>query len=61
MLKIKYLLPVFALVLVFGLSNSAFAQVSCGTASTPVSRDTLTGLTEPAGDITLTAFRQAPV
>jgi len=52
MLKIKYLLPVFVIVLLFGLSNSAFAQVVCSTASTPVSRDTLTGLTEPAGDIT---------
>jgi len=51
MMKTKYILPVFAMVLVLGLSNAAFAQLSCNVASTPVSRDTDTGLTEPAGDI----------
>src|SRR5262249_47380520 len=51
MLKIKTLLPVFAMVLVLGLSNAAFAQLSCNVASTPVSRATDTGLTEPAGDL----------
>src|SRR5262249_5101422 len=51
MLKIKTLLPVFAMVLVLGLSNAAFAQLSCSVASTPVSRATDTGLTEPAGDL----------
>src|SRR5215470_12343621 len=49
--KIKYILPVFAMVLVLGLSNAAFAQLSCSVASTPVSRATDTGLTEPAGDL----------
>src|SRR5215470_2137586 len=49
--KIKYILPVFAMVLVLGLSNAAFAQLSCNIASTPVSRATDTGLTEPAGDL----------
>jgi hypothetical protein len=34
-----------------GLSSTAFAQNSCGVASTPVSRDTNTGLTEVAGDL----------
>jgi hypothetical protein len=51
MLKIKTLLPVFAMVLVLGLSNAAFAQLSCNVASTPVSRATDTGLTEQAGDV----------
>jgi len=50
-LKTKYLMPVLTAVLMFGLSNSAFAQLSCSVASTPVSRDTLTGLTEVAGDL----------
>jgi hypothetical protein len=51
MLKIKSILPVFAVVLILGLSNAAFAQLSCSVASTPVSRATDTGLTEPAGDL----------
>jgi hypothetical protein len=49
--KIKYILPVFVMVLVLGLSNAAFAQESCNVASTPVSRATDTGLTEPVGDL----------
>jgi hypothetical protein len=49
--KIKYILPVFVMVLVMGLSNTAFAQLTCNVASTPVSRATDTGLTEPAGDL----------
>jgi hypothetical protein len=51
MLKIKYILPVFAMLFVLGLSNAAYAQLTCGVGSTPVSRDTDTGLTEPAGDL----------
>jgi len=51
MLKTKYILPVFAMVLLLGLSNSAFAQLTCSVASTPVTTDTETGLTEPAGDL----------
>src|SRR5262245_54909219 len=50
MLNIKTLLLVFAM-LILGLSNAAYAQLSCGVGSTPVSRDTDTGLTEPAGDL----------
>jgi len=53
MMKTKFILPVFAMVLVLGLSNAAFAQLSCNVASTPVSRATDTGLTEPAGDLIL--------
>jgi hypothetical protein len=51
MLKIKTLLPVFAALCILGLSNAAFAQLSCNVASTPVSRATDTGYTEPAGDL----------
>jgi hypothetical protein len=51
MLKIKNILPVLVVVLFLGLSSTAFAQLSCNVASTPVSRDTDTGLTEPAGDL----------
>jgi hypothetical protein len=53
-LKTKYLMPVLTAVLMFGLSSAAFAQQSCSVASTPVSRDTATGLTEVAGDLTFT-------
>jgi len=49
--KIKYILPVFVMVLILGLSSAAFAQESCNVASTPVSRATDTGLTEPVGDL----------
>lgn len=52
MLKLKNILPVFVVLLFLGVASTAFAQVSCSIASTPVSRDTSTGLTEPAGDIT---------
>src|SRR5690349_13915802 len=51
MLKIKSILPVFAALCILGLSNAAFAQLSCNVASTPVSRATDTGYTEPAGDL----------
>ena len=51
MLKIKNILPVFVALLVLGVAGTAFAQESCSVASTPVSRATLTGLTEPAGDL----------
>jgi len=53
-LKTKYLMPVLTAVLMFGLSSAAFAQESCSVATTPVSRDTATGLTEVAGDLTFT-------
>jgi hypothetical protein len=53
-LKTKYLMPVLTAVLMVGLSTAAFAQESCSVASTPVSRDTATGLTEVAGDLTFT-------
>jgi len=54
MLRIKNILPVFVVLLFLGVASTAFAQVSCNVASTPVSRDSATGLTEPAGDITFT-------
>jgi len=53
-LKTKYLMPVLTAVLMVGLSSAAYAQQSCSVASTPVSRDTATGLTEVAGDLTFT-------
>lgn len=52
MLKLKNILPVFVVLLFLGVASTAFAQISCNVASTPVSRDSNTGLTEPAGDIT---------
>lgn len=57
MLKIKNILPVFVMLLFLGLADSAYAQLSCNVASTPVSRDTSTGLTEPAGDITFSCVQ----
>lgn len=50
-MKIRMLMPVLAVMLVFGLANTAFAQLSCSVASTPVSRDTDTGHTEVVGDL----------
>jgi hypothetical protein len=52
MLRMKNILPVFVVLLFLGVASTAFAQISCNVASTPVSRDSSTGLTEPAGDIT---------
>lgn len=52
MLRMKNILPVFVVLLFLGVASTAFAQVSCNVASTPVSRDSATGLTEPAGDVT---------
>jgi hypothetical protein len=43
-------MPVAAL-LVMGMATSAYAQLSCSVASTPVSRATATGHTEQAGDL----------
>lgn len=48
----KILVPALAVALVLGLSGTAYAQISCSVASTPVSRATATGHTEPVGDIT---------
>jgi hypothetical protein len=50
MTKTKLFLPLFV-ILVMGMATSAFAQLSCSVASTPVSRDTSTGHTEQAGDL----------
>lgn len=50
-MKIKMLMPVLTVVVFLGLANTAFAQLSCSVASTPVSRDTDTGHTEVAGDL----------
>jgi hypothetical protein len=50
-MKIRMLMPVLTVLLVFGLANTAFAQLSCQVASTPVSRDTDTGHTEVVGDL----------
>jgi len=52
MLRMKNILPVFVVLLFLGVASTAFAQISCNVASTPVSRDSNTGVTEPAGDIT---------
>jgi hypothetical protein len=49
-LKTKLFMPL-VVILLMGMTTSAFAQLSCGVASTPVSRATATGHTEPAGDL----------
>jgi hypothetical protein len=49
-LRTRFFMLMFV-ILTMGLANSAFAQLSCSVASTPVSRATDTGLTEPAGDL----------
>jgi hypothetical protein len=50
MTKTKLFLPLFV-ILVMGMATSAFAQITCSVASTPVSRATVTGHTEQAGDL----------
>jgi hypothetical protein len=50
MTKTKLFLPLFV-ILVMGMATSAFAQLSCSVASTPVSRATSTGHAEQAGDL----------
>jgi hypothetical protein len=50
MTKTKLLMPL-AVILAMGMATSAFAQMSCNVASTPVSRATATGHTEQAGDL----------
>jgi hypothetical protein len=50
MVKMRHFMPVAAL-LVMGMATSAYAQLSCSVASTPVSRATATGHTEQAGDL----------
>jgi hypothetical protein len=48
----RRLLTLFLVIVTFGLCDTAFAQLACSVASTPVSRAIVTGLTQPAGDIT---------
>lgn len=50
--KAKILMPLVAIALIIGLSGAAEAAISCNIASTPVSRSTSTGHTEPVGDLT---------
>jgi hypothetical protein len=59
MLKMKNILPVFVALLVLATASTAFAQQNCSVASTPVSRDTDQGVTEPAGDLTFTCVQPA--
>jgi hypothetical protein len=49
-MKMKLFMPLFV-ILVMGMATSAFAQLSCSVASTPVSRATTTGHAEQAGDL----------
>jgi hypothetical protein len=49
-MKMKLFVPLFV-ILVMGMATSAFAQLTCGVASTPVSRASATGHTEQAGDL----------
>jgi hypothetical protein len=55
-LKTKLLMPL-VVILLMGMTTTAFAQLTCSVSSTPVSRDTRTGHTEPAGDLTFTCVR----
>ena len=47
----RRLLTVLVVLVTLGLSETAFAQLACSVASTPVSRGIVTGLSQPAGDI----------
>jgi hypothetical protein len=46
-------------ILLMGTMTTAFAQLTCSVSSTPVSRATRTGHTEPAGDLTFTCSEGA--
>lgn len=50
MMKTKLFLPLFV-ILILGMSTSAFAQLNCAISTGTTSRATATGHTEPAGDI----------
>lgn len=50
MTKTKLFMPLLV-ILVMGMATSAFAQLSCNVASTPVSRAVATGHTEQVGDL----------
>jgi hypothetical protein len=49
-MKTKLFMPLLV-ILVMGMATSAFAQLSCNVASTPVSRASATGHTEQVGDL----------
>jgi hypothetical protein len=49
----KFFVPLMV-ILLMGMTTTAYAQLTCSVSSTPVSRATQTGHTEPAGDITFT-------
>jgi hypothetical protein len=50
-LKTKFFMPLLV-ILLMGMTTTAFAQMTCSVSSTPVSRATRTGHTELAGDLT---------
>jgi hypothetical protein len=53
-MQLKKLLMPLMVILLMGMTTTAFAQLTCSVSSTPVSRATQTGHTEPAGDLTFT-------
>jgi hypothetical protein len=57
-LKTKIFMPL-VVILLMGTMTTAFAQLTCSVSSTPVSRATRTGHTEPAGDLTFTCSEGA--
>jgi hypothetical protein len=52
MLKMKNILPVFVVLMFLGVASTAFGQMACSVSSVPVATAVVTGLTEPAGDVT---------
>jgi hypothetical protein len=58
-LRFKLFVPLMALFLIMGMSNAAYAQITCSVASAPVGRATLSGHTEPVGDLTFTCEAQS--
>ena len=58
-LRFKLFVPLMALFLIMGMSNAAYAQITCSVASSPVSRATLSGHTEPVGDLTFICEAQS--
>ncbi len=58
-MRFKLFVPLMALFLIMGMSNAAYAQITCSVASSPVSRATLSGHTEPVGDLTFICEAQS--
>src|SRR4029078_4628761 len=54
MISKRFLMPLFVMGIILGLSSVAQAQYTCSVTATPAARATATGHTETTGDVTIT-------